>query len=363
MGLSEEMKNLSEEILTSFKNRIKENEELVTEVQKTLDGFQKDHQEMADTLKTDATALKVKLDKDEKNRLKESDILMKKIAKDHKDMATAVRANLDKGENNRLNEFDALRKSINEKISEIFTFTHDLLAKSEVERRNEFDTLIKSINEEISEIFTSTHDLLATGEFERRNDFHALMKDINEEILRIFTYTRNMLSNGETERLNEFNIVMNGVCNDVKNLKKAVAGLLGNFAQDRNEARVVWGKMSNILTQLRKTALSSPTKIEKEVDTKGAKKTTTAEIGKDVPTEVLEEMSIKVDPRMESEPAMALTLEEKVLDFINKRPSGVRISEMEEPLGETRMKLGFIAKNLLDVGQVQKIENFYFPLK
>jgi len=58
-----------------------------------------------------------------------------------------------------------------------------------------------------------------------------------------------------------------------------------------------------------------------------------------------------------------MTLEEKVLDFINKHPNGLRISEMEQPLGETRMKLGFTAKALLEDEKVQKLENIYFPIK
>jgi hypothetical protein len=57
-----------------------------------------------------------------------------------------------------------------------------------------------------------------------------------------------------------------------------------------------------------------------------------------------------------------MTLEERVLEFINKHPGGVRISEMEEPFGETRMKLGFIAKCLLDKGLIQKIDSFYYPV-
>ena len=36
---------------------------------------------------------------------------------------------------------------------------------------------------------------------------------------------------------------------------------------------------------------------------------------------------------------------------------------MEGPLGETRMKLGYIAKALLDERKVQKVDNVYFPLK
>ena len=56
MGLASEMKNLSDELLASFKQRIIENEELVSEVQKTLDGFHKDHQEMAAAINANAMA-------------------------------------------------------------------------------------------------------------------------------------------------------------------------------------------------------------------------------------------------------------------------------------------------------------------
>jgi hypothetical protein len=56
-----------------------------------------------------------------------------------------------------------------------------------------------------------------------------------------------------------------------------------------------------------------------------------------------------------------MTLEERVLDYINNHPSGVRITEMEKPFGESRMKLGFIAKNLLEKGMIQKIEAAYYP--
>ena len=69
MGLGIEMKNLSEEILNSFKQRIKENEELVNDVQKTLDGFRKDHMEMAAVLNANAAALRKGLAKGEKERL------------------------------------------------------------------------------------------------------------------------------------------------------------------------------------------------------------------------------------------------------------------------------------------------------
>ena len=55
-----------------------------------------------------------------------------------------------------------------------------------------------------------------------------------------------------------------------------------------------------------------------------------------------------------------MKLEAKIMDFINYHIEGVKISEMEVPLGETRMKLGFVIKSLLEEGKILKIENNYF---
>ena len=79
MGLASEMKNLTEELLTSFKNRIKENEELISNVQTTLDGFRKDHQGMTAVLNTKAAILREDLAKAEKVRLSEYKSMMKGI--------------------------------------------------------------------------------------------------------------------------------------------------------------------------------------------------------------------------------------------------------------------------------------------
>jgi hypothetical protein len=152
---------------------------------------------------------------------------------------------------------------------------------------------------------------------------------------------------------------MKGIRNDVKNLKKAVAELLGDFAQDREGASAAWKKMSDILAQLRNTAVTPP----KQVVKKEVKKEAPVEAKVETPVEAVEKIPVAVEPKVEAKTEIPMTLEEKVLDYINKNPKGVRISEMEVPLGETRMKLGFTAKTLLEDGKVQKIDNAYFPIK
>jgi hypothetical protein len=56
-----------------------------------------------------------------------------------------------------------------------------------------------------------------------------------------------------------------------------------------------------------------------------------------------------------------MTLEERILDFINNHPDGVKVIEMEKSFGEKRMKLGFVAKNLLEKGMIRKVETAYYP--
>ena len=58
-----------------------------------------------------------------------------------------------------------------------------------------------------------------------------------------------------------------------------------------------------------------------------------------------------------------MNLEDKVQKYIKGHPNGVKISDMEEPLGEKRMKLGFVANKLFDEGKVKKIDQMYFPIK
>jgi hypothetical protein len=58
-----------------------------------------------------------------------------------------------------------------------------------------------------------------------------------------------------------------------------------------------------------------------------------------------------------------MNLEQKVLNYILKHPEGVKIHDMEEPLGEMRMKLGFIANKLFDEGKIRKIEQMFFPVE
>ena len=396
MALGLEMKNLSEELLASFKDRIKENEELVNDVQKTLDGLHKDHQEMAAVLNANAAALRKGLAKGEKERLNTFRGLMTEIhhtissiQKEVMDIQTSTfnminefstdraqmadeldktfaqnRADRMQDEKTRIMEFKALMKSINDNIKSIndevlsiFQNTNDMLDRFEKEHLEMSDELRAEMSKNLSERVEYTRTLL--------NGFQKRLSEISKENQKMAQKLRKDLANGETERLSDYNGIMKGIHSSIKGIQKEVKGIqkftadmLGDLSQNREQASDMWNKMQDAMAQIRKTGVVTPLKqVVKKVEKKEAKKEAPVEAVKEPPVEIVKETPVKAEPK----PVVLMTLEEKILDFINKHPKGVRISEMEEPLGETRMKLGFISKNLLNEGKVLKIENIYYP--
>jgi len=368
MKLASEMKNLSEDIVASFKQRIKENEELVIEVQKTLDGFRKDHQEMANVLKSNAAALKGKLSSDEKNRMNNYNKLITNVrnaissmqneiskmlgdfTSNRKQMADELnkffaknRADRTQDEKDRLTEFNVLMKSITDEVTEIFKYTNDLLAKFDKEHKEMSDELRNDLAVNMADRVAYTKSMLS--------EFQKWLSELSKENQKLAQKLRKDIANGDAKRLKEYNEMMKGIQNEVKNLKKAIAAMLGDFAQDRGQAAASWKKMSDIIAQLRKKGASAPAKKYPEGEIKKA------EVKKDIPAVEEQTEKKKIIP----EPVIELSLEEKVENYINSHPDGVRIVDMEEPFGETRMKLGYVAKKLLDEGKVQKQDNLYYP--
>jgi DNA repair exonuclease SbcCD ATPase subunit len=409
MGLSSEMKNLSEKILASFKQRIKENEDLVNDVQQTLDGFRKDHQEMASILNANAKALRNDLATGEKERLSNFSGLMAGIHVTIGSIQQEVMA-IQASTVNMINDFNVERGVMAGDLDKFFAEGKADRAKNEKTRMEDFDSLmkninedIKSINEEVLAIFKETNEMLDKFEKEHLEMSTELKADLSKNLADRVEYTRTMLNGfqkrlseiskenqkmaqqlrkdldkGENVRLSDYkglmkdiHVAINGIRTDVMDIKKTTSGLIGYYAKDRGEGVAEWAKMQDAIAKLRETGIVAPAKAEVK---KKIKTESPVEVAKQAPAVIIEapvevaaetpaEVVVEIPVIVEPEPVAPMTLEEKVLDYINKHPNGVKVSEMEGPLGETRMKIGFIGKALLDEGKVQKVENVYFPLK
>ncbi len=415
MGLGSEMKNLSEELLASFKERIRANEELVNDVQKTLDGFHKDHQEMAAVINANAVALRKGLAKGEKDRMNTYKGLMGDIHRTISSIQKEV-VGIQTSTFNMIHEFSADRTQMAKELNKFFAKGRSDRMQNEKTRMKDFDMLmkninddIKSINDEVASIFKNTNDMLDRFEKEHLEMSDELRSELGKNLAERVEYTRSLLNgfqkrlaeiskenhkmaqklrkdlnNGETERLSDYNGLMKdihtsikGIRAEVKTIKNSTAAMMDDLLQNRVQAESEWSKMQNAMAHIRKTGIvSKPKEVVKKVEKKEVKKEAPVAAVKESPVAVKEspveviktapvkeekKIQVKIEPVLPPVAEKPMTLQEKVLDFINKHPKGIKISAMEQPLGETRMKLGFIAKTLLDEGKVLKIENVYYP--
>jgi len=434
MGLASEMKNLSEELLASFKQRIIENEELVSEVQKTLDGFRKDHQEMTAVLNANAMALRKDLAAGEKTRISSFNELMSNIHHTIASIQTEV-IEIQASTFNMINEFVVERTQMAGELNDFFAAGRADRAEDERIRIDEFNGLmkninddIKSINNEVAVIFKNTNAMLENFEKEHAemsaelraelgknlaerieytqtllNGFQKRLSEIGKENQKMAQALRKDLAEGETSRLGNYKRLMNAIHDSIKEVQKEVkdiektsAEMVWGYASERTQGAAEWNKMQDTIAQLRKTGVVKPAKAEKKkqtvsepaveaakkgeirqepakvatpvtppVEAKPVKDSLTKEEPLQIETvvDLAKETQVAAPQKVKLKAEVPMTLEEKVLDYINNHPMGVKISEMEQPLGETRMKLGFTAKALLDEGRVQKMDNVYFPVK
>jgi len=192
MGLASQMKNLSEELLSSFKQRIKENEELVNEVQKTLDGFHKDQQEMAAVLNANAMALRKDLATGEKERLISHNGLMtgihhtiSSIQKEVMDIQTSTF--------NMINAFAVDRTQMSTELNKFFSDGRANRIADEKTRLKEFDALMKNINDGISSINSEVLSIL--------KDTNDMLRKFDKEHLEMSAELKSELDKNLSERV------------------------------------------------------------------------------------------------------------------------------------------------------------------
>jgi len=54
-------------------------------------------------------------------------------------------------------------------------------------------------------------------------------------------------------------------------------------------------------------------------------------------------------------------MKELVQNLINSKPNGIKLSEMEESLKQSRLRLGYITRKLQEEGKAVKVDNKYYP--
>jgi len=321
MGISNDMKKLREDIVSSNDVRVKAIGVLVKDTHKMLKGFQAEHKEMATNLRGELAKGEEKRLKGEEQRLKDFRVTMANIQKFVSDLDKEVSAMIER--------FQKEHKVMADKLKENAVELKENLEKGEADRLKTFNDMMGNIHQDINQIETYVANKLK--EF---SDAHAgmseeLKKMLAQYVADMVKATKNLM--GDIQKRQKERTA------EIADLNAEVADLLDAFKTEREKMAANWQALT--ATMAKKRGIKP--KVEAEVKVRPVK-------------EAIEEKEEEVTPDMD--------LDEKILQFIKKHPKGVRVGDMEETLGVVRMRLGVIAKKLLEEGKIRKEENMYFPL-
>ena len=170
-------------------------------------------------------------------------------------------------------------------------------------------------------------------------EFQGEQKEMAAELKKTFKQAEADRLKAEADRMKAFASMKSEILAEQAKRNKEVADLLQEFSAEGGKMSASWQSLNAAMAKRRS---GKPT-VEAEVKVRSVKE------------------AIK-EEKKEDKASPGIGLEEKVLGFIKRHPKGVKVSDMEEPLGVIRMRLGVIAKGLLEKGMVRKEENMYFPL-
>jgi phage-related tail protein len=248
-----------------------------------------------------------------------------------------------------LEEFAVDRKKMSEEqASRLAAFASDLtrsvdtmLTEFHKNHKDISDVQAKNLVNFVKDLAKNVGLMLSNFQKDRGEMSADLKKSLKKTVREIESYTKNKLKEFSDAHADMSEELKKDLAKFTGDLQRGVKKLLGEYAADMKKAAEAWQGMSTTMAEARKARALVP-KVEAKVKVGPVK-------------EAVEEIE-------EEEVSPEAELEEKVLEFIEEHPEGVKVGDMEEPLGVARTILGKVAKKLLEEGKVRKEENLYFPL-
>jgi len=383
MSVKQDARKMGEEAMNSFRRRLKANRELVGEVDAMIRRFRDEHREMAARLSSNADLLHSALSADEQERIGRYDEMMGTIRRELGGIRDAVsscrreasammegfgdeRCVMSAGLHAFLDEASALRRegeaarlagfaelmadirayneSMQREVGDIFASTSAMLERFAGEHEQMAAELMGGLDADRGERSAYTRELL--------QGIRGRMKEISDENLEAAARLRKGLESGEAQRMAEYRELFGRISSEFDELRRSTAAMLQRYSEERAADAAGWPE-----APAEAEAASAAEEAVAEAGTPAPEEDPAAEAAPAADEEP-EAAPVAEVPAAEPE-AESASLEERVLDFINATEGGVRVSEMEKPLGETRMKIGIAARNLLDAGAVVKIDSYY----
>lgn len=235
MPLAEDMKNIAEDIISSYEARIQSIGAIFDTTHQLLEGFQDSFLDTKQEREKLSTELRENLVKIESLRRKDFDNMMQGILSTQDEREKEVRSIL----KIYLNEHKEMAVALRENLSKV----KDALAKGEVQRVKEFQILIK--------------DILARQE-ERKEEVNSKLKEFQKEQQQMVKRLKELLVKGSELRIKDIKLMLREFKAQHKERiarqeerRDGVWSMRGDFKKERVEAAKNWQAVQKKMAQRR----------------------------------------------------------------------------------------------------------------
>ena len=243
-----------------------------------------------------------------------------------------------------------------------FEADHREKSAEQAKMLQEFHSALSDSVKEMRDAFGVDHREKSAEQAKMLQEFRSALSDSVDKLIDALGADRSEKSAEQARTLQEFHSV----------LSNSVEKMLHVFSADHQKMKKAQGEsLAALMNELRQSS-EALRNVQKGDSGKVVPKPAKAKKRKVEPEKApvvaeQEEASVMeagslVQTIEEKAVAVSEDLEGQVLEYISNRPEGVRVGDMEEPLGTNRMRLGVIAKKLYESNKVRKEENLYLPL-
>jgi len=241
MPVAEDMKNIAENIISSYEARIQSIGDIFDTTHLLLRGFQDSFLDTKQEREKFSVELRENLAKNESLRRKDFDNMMQGILSTSEEREKEVRNLLD----SYLNAQKEMAQALRENLSKI----KDALAKGEAGRIKEFQAMIK-------EIFARQE--------ERKEEVTSNLKEFQKEQQEMAKRLKALLAKGKELRINdlksmlkEFKVQHEERIARQEERREEVCHILGDFKKERTEAAKNWRALEKKMAQRRNSSLKA----------------------------------------------------------------------------------------------------------
>jgi nucleoid DNA-binding protein len=345
------MRRLKGDIIASYDARVATVEEIVNNTQETLGRFHQEQQGRADELKEMSDKLRENLAYHESVRLSAFGFLLDEIRTQRIGRKSELESTLSEAESSRLATFRSLLDTILGRRRERKSEVESTLSEAEASRTENFKVLLNDIQSKQKEREEQVTSFLEVS----RNEHQEMANALNEALAN----ARADRSEAEAARLEEFKVLLNSY-------KEEIDGMAATW---RNFSKIMQQRRAGVPQEAPPVKEEAAPEVEEEVPVEAAVPAEPAEeeappVEEEATPEVEEEVPVEAAVPVEKEAAPAEEREElqnRMLSTISSRPNGIRLVDIGEELSVAWRSLIPLARNLVESGQVAKVDVLYYP--